>query len=197
MSKTAEIKGTLLVVSAPSGAGKTTLCGRLLKRFPDIRYSVSYTTRQPRKGERNGQDYHFITREAFLEMRDRGALAEWALVHGNYYGTSADLLSEALARGEDILMDIDVQGAVQILERFPDAVTIFIMPPSLKALEERLAGRGTDSPETIARRLHNAAGEMALKDLYRHIIVNDEVEKAAGELIAVVEGYREGGIAKP
>ena len=108
-----------------------------------------------------------------------------------------DAMSEALARGDDILMDIDVQGAVQILERFPDAVTIFIMPPSLKALEKRLAGRGTDSPETIARRLHNAAGEMALKDLYRHIIVNDEVEKAAGELIAVVAAYRGDGSTEP
>ncbi|MCG6911744.1 MAG: guanylate kinase [Deltaproteobacteria bacterium] len=183
-------KGTLLVVSAPSGAGKTTLCGRLLDRFPDICYSVSYTTRDPRAGEKDGEDYHFISREDFLKKLDRAYWAEWALVHDNYYGTSAAFLSDALAGGRDVLLDIDVQGTLQILERFPEAVTIFVMPPSLEVLGQRLEGRATDSPETIRKRLRNAVREMAQKNIYRHIVVNDELEKAAGELIAIVESYR-------
>jgi len=187
---TGRSNGTLFVISAPSGAGKTTLCGRLLSRFPDIRYSISYTTREPRDGERNGEDYHFITKEDFLEKRDQGYWAEWALVHDNYYGTSASLLSSTLTDGRHILMDIDVQGTIQILERFPEAVTIFIMPPSLEALEQRLEGRGTDSGATIQKRLRNAAREMAQKELYRHLIVNDELEKAAKELIGIVGSYR-------
>lgn len=159
---------------------------------PDMLYSISYTTRSPRPGELDGQDYHFIAREDFLEKRALGYWAEWARVHDHYYGTAAAFLSESLAGGFDVLMDIDVQGARQILERFPDAVTIFIVPPSLDALKRRLVSRGTDSQAVIAKRLGNAVREMAKKDFYRHVIVNDDLETATNELVDIVERYRKG-----
>ncbi|MEN8243870.1 MAG: guanylate kinase [Thermodesulfobacteriota bacterium] len=193
METTTRSKGRLFIISAPSGAGKTTLCRRLLEYYPDIVYSISYTTRRPRPGEKDGKDYHFISREDFLEKRALDYWAEWARVHDHYYGTSAVFLSDSLARGRDVLMDIDVQGAMQILTRFPEAVTIFIMPPSLDALRQRLTQRGTDSHGTIQKRLRNAAEEMEKRELYRHIIVNDQLERAAEELLAVVKHCREGG----
>lgn len=183
-------KGVIFIVSAPSGAGKTTLCRALLTHFNDLRYSISYTTRAARAGERDGIDYHFVTREVFEAGIAAGRWAEWARVHGNYYGTSAPFLDRCLAAGEDVLLDIDVQGAAQILERYPSAVTIFIMPPSLEVLRQRLEGRGTDSPEVIARRIANAAKEITGKRLYRHVILNDQLPAATAELIAVVGGYR-------
>jgi guanylate kinase len=182
--------GTLFVVSAPSGAGKTTLCKMLLERYPDLRYSVSFTTRSPREGETAGVDYHFISAEEFLRRIADDYWAEWALVHGNYYGTSAEYIGRSLSGGGDVLMDIDVQGAMQILKRFPDAVTIFICPPSLKILEQRLRSRGKDSSATIEKRMQNAVHEMAQKDRYRHVVVNNELAKAAEELIAIVGRYR-------
>lgn len=187
-----EIKGTLFVISAPSGAGKTTLCRRILNHFPDILYSISYTTRDLRAGETDGKDYHFISRQTFKKKRDLDYWAEWARVHGHYYGTSAAFLSGSLAKGRDILMDIDVQGAIQILDRFPEAVTIFIMPPSMGALEQRLDSRGTDSRATIKKRMRNAVREMEQKNRYRHVIVNDDLEKTADALIAIVKRCREG-----
>lgn len=190
MERTTKPKGRLFIISAPSGAGKTTLCTRLLEYYPDILYSISYTTRSPRPGETDEEDYHFITREAFLEKQALGYWAEWARVHDHYYGTSAVFLSDSLAKGCNVLMDIDVQGAVQILERFPEAITIFIMPPSMKVLQQRLTRRGTDSRAIIEKRLQNAVREMEQKDLYRHVIVNDNLEVATEELINVVKGYR-------
>lgn len=184
--------GNLFVISAPSGAGKTTLCTRLLEYYPDIFYSISYTTRSPRPGETDGEDYHFITKEVFLEKQDRNYWAEWARVHDHYYGTSAGFLSSSLEKGHDVLMDIDVQGAVQILDRFPEAVTIFIMPPSMDVLQQRLNRRGTDSQAIIEKRLENAVREMEQKDLYRHVIVNDDLETATNELIGIVKNYRKG-----
>jgi len=184
------VQGKLFIISAPSGAGKTTLCTRLLECCPDIVYSISYTTRRPRPGETDGKDYHFITKETFLEKQAHGYWAEWARVHDHYYGTSAEFLSDSMARGQDVLMDIDVQGAVQIKGRFPEAITIFIMPPSMDALKQRLAGRGTDDPAVIEKRLQNAIREMAQKDFYQHVIVNDELEIATNDLINVVESYR-------
>jgi guanylate kinase len=184
-------KGKLFIISAPSGAGKTTLCTRLLECCPDIFYSISYTTRSPRPGETDGKDYHFITSEAFLEKQAHDYWAEWARVHDHYYGTSAELLSDSMAQGQDILMDIDVQGAMQIKERFPEAITIFIMPPSMDVLKRRLCGRATDSRTIIEKRLQNAVREMEQKDFYQHVIVNDELEKAANELIEIVSRYRE------
>ena len=182
--------GLLFILSAPSGAGKSTLCRAVLKRFPDIMYSISYTTRPPREGERDGIDYYFIADDEFEKGIARNRWAEWAQVHNNYYGTSADLLNRALAGGQDILLDIDVQGMRQIVKRYPAGVTIFIMPPSLEILRLRLEKRGTDSPETIALRLKNAQKEMALKDLYRHVVTNDLLTDAVAELLGIFEKSR-------
>jgi len=183
-------KGRLFVVSAPSGAGKTTLCRALRDVYSDIQYSVSHTTRKPRQGEKDGIDYHFTDKNNFLHMRDRGCWAEWADVHGHYYGTSAKNLEQALSDGHDILLDIDVQGTMQILERYPDTVTIFIMVPSLEILKQRLSKRGTEDPQTIEKRLRNAEKEIAGKSIYRHVIVNDDLSTATDEFIRVVGKYR-------
>ncbi len=182
--------GRIFILSGPSGAGKTTLRRRLLEAFDDLRYSVSYTTRAARPGEENGRDYVFVPSAEFEMGIGQGRWAEWAQVHGNYYGTSAEVLREGLAAGRDLLLDIDVQGARQICAHYPECVTIFIMPPSLAVLRERLESRGTDRPEVILRRLENAVAEMAQKDCYRHILVNDDLQTAARELIAFVGAYR-------
>jgi guanylate kinase len=184
--------GQRFILSAPSGAGKTTLCRALRRRFPDIRYSVSYTTRSPREGERDGIDYHFITREEFETRLARGQWAEWAQVHDNYYGTDAGFLENSVLDGQDVLLDIDVQGARQILKRFPDSVTVFIMPPSMAELKRRLMERGTEAREAMDRRLRNAISEMDSKDFYRHVIVNDQLEETTSALIALVGAYSEG-----
>ena len=182
--------GFLFIISAPSGAGKSTLCRAVLNRFSDLVYSVSTTTRSPRNGEQNGLDYHFIAKDEFEKGIACSRWAEWAEVHGHYYGTSADFLDGELSVGRDILLDIDIQGTRQILQRYPDGVTIFIMPPSLETLKFRLQSRGTDSPEVIAVRLKNAREEMVQKNLYRHIITNDRLTDAVAELIAIFEKYR-------
>lgn len=178
----------LFVVSAPSGAGKTTLCEAARQRLPHLIYSVSSTTRAPREGEREGQDYFFVTPAQFREGIDTGQWAEWAKVHDHYYGTSARFLEAHLRAGRDVLMDIDVQGAEQILRRYPQAVTIFIMAPSMAALRRRLVDRGLDSPETIAKRLKNAEGEMARKGMYRHVVVNDHLEAAIDRFVSILKG---------
>jgi len=183
-------RGILFIISAPSGAGKSTLCRAVLDRFTDLVYSVSYTTRSPRSGEQKGVDYHFIVKDEFEKGIASGRWAEWAEVHDHYYGTSADFLDGELSVGRDILLDIDIQGTRQILQRYPDGVTIFIMPPSLETLKSRLQSRDTDSPEVIAVRLKNAREEMAQKDFYRHIITNDRLADAVAELIAIFEKYR-------
>ena len=182
--------GVLFIISAPSGAGKSTLCRAVLDHFSDLVYSVSYTTRPPRGGEQNGVDYYFISQDEFKKGIVRDRWAEWAEVHGHYYGTSADFLNKALSTGQDILLDIDIQGAGRILQRYPDGVTIFIMPPSLETLKSRLQSRGTESPEVIAVRLKNAREEMAQRDFYRHIITNERLSDAVAELIAIFEKYR-------
>jgi len=186
-------KAFIFIISAPSGAGKTTLCKAALAAFADMRYSVSFTTRPPRPGEENGRDYVFVTLPEFEAGIRGGRWAEWARVHGNYYGTSTDVLAQSLAFGCDILLDIDVQGARQICTRFPESVTIFIMPPSLEVLRQRLVSRGTDRPEAIAMRIENAEREMAQRDVYRHIVVNDHLETAITELIHIIKSYRSGG----
>lgn len=181
--------GRLFILSAPSGAGKSTLCRRLRDQFPELRYSVSHTTRRPRKGEKDGVDYHFTSRPIFEEGIRQNRCAEWADVYGNYYGTSAVFIDRCLESGWDVLLDIDVQGTRQILARYPESVTIFILPPSLEVLEKRLTARGTDSPEVMARRLRSARAEMVQKDIYRHVIVNDDLDTAVGELIGIFQGY--------
>lgn len=183
-------RGRLFIISAPSGTGKTTLCSAVLNRFPDMLYSVSYTTRKPRNGEQNGIEYHFIKKRDFKDKIEDGQWAEWAEVHGNYYGTSAEFLDKGLDSGRDIILDIDVQGTIRLLEQYPEAVTIFVMPPSIEELKRRLELRNTDSSEVIARRLENAILEMAKKDLYLHVIINDQLHKAIEQLIAVLENYR-------
>jgi guanylate kinase len=162
----------------------------MLKRFPDMRYSVSYTTRSPRGDEKNGIDYHFISKDEFETGIGTGLWAEWAEVHGNYYGTSARFINRELAAGKDILLDIDVQGTLQVLEHYKNAVTFFIMPPSLDTLRQRLESRGTDSPQTIDSRLIKAKEEIAQKQRYHHIIVNDDLAAAVSELVSLIENYR-------
>ncbi len=184
--------GRLFIISAPSGAGKTTLCRAVRRRFPDLRYSVSYTTRPARGEEKDGVDYHFISPAAFRAGIDAHKWAEWAAVHGNYYGTAAGFIDRALGEGRDVLLDIDVQGMEQILKRYPDSVTIFIMPPSLEVLGQRLQARGTDSAAAISRRLQNAAAEIEKKGRYRHIVVNDRLEEAVAEVSAIVAAGRSG-----
>ena len=183
-------KGCLFVVSAPSGAGKTTLCRALRDVYSDIQYSVSHTTRKPRRGEKDGIDYHFTDKTNFLNMRDRGFWAEWAEVHGHYYGTSIKNMEKALSAGYDLLLDIDVQGTMQILESYPDAVTIFIMAPSLEILKQRLSKRGTEDSRTIEKRMRNAEKEIAGKSIYRHVIVNDDLSTAIDKFIRIVGKYR-------
>lgn len=182
--------GQLFVLSGPSGAGKTTLRQAVLARLPNLGYSVSFTTRPPRAGERDGCDYVFISADEFEAGIRTDRWAEWARVHGHWYGTSAQALAQARAAGRDMLLDIDVQGAQQICRRFPESVTIFIMPPSLEVLERRLRARGTDRPETIAVRLQNARHEMDQRHWYRHIIFNDDLDTAVQELVAVLNSYR-------
>ena len=182
--------GRLFIVSAPSGAGKTTLCDAVRQHICDLAYSISYTTRSPRPGEADGKDYFFISRDAFEEGIANGCWAEWARVHGHLYGTSAEWIDQTLARGQDILMDIDVQGTRQLLRRFPQAVTIFISPPSLETLEQRLRQRGGDDEATIAIRMRNARLEMDQQETYRHVLVNDDLDRAKQAFISIIESYR-------
>ncbi len=191
--KPASDPGRLIIVSAPSGGGKTTLCRALRQRMPDLGYSVSFTTRPARPGEQDGVDYHFIDLDDFEKGIAEKRWAEWAVVHGNLYGTSADFLRQALVAGQDVLLDIDVQGTRQLLAHFPDSLTIFIEPPSMKVLAQRLAGRGTDDPQTVARRLRDAEQEMAQRELYRHRIINGRIEATIETLVALVEKERATG----
>ena len=183
-------RGVLVVVSAPSGAGKTTLCHQVRSFVPRIFYSVSYTTRSPRPGETNGVDFHFATEEAFAAMRDRDEFAEWAAVHGHHYGTPARPLEDALARGEDVLLDIDTQGARALRKRYPEAVTVFIMAPSLAELEARLRERKSDAPLEITRRLARAREEMASWREYDYLIINRDVKEAVERLATIIQGER-------
>ena len=181
--------GHLFIVSAPSGAGKTTLCHAVRQQYSEMAYSVSYTTRQPRDGEQHGRDYYYISEQEFKLGIEQGRWAEWAKVHGNFYGSSAQWIDRTLKSGRHILMDIDMQGARQMLQCFPQAITIFIMPPSMEILEQRLRARGTDHPDMISLRLENAAQEIAQKDICRHIVVNDDLESVKQQLVALIKGY--------
>ncbi len=182
--------GTLLIVSAPSGAGKTTLVRELLKRDAQVNLSISHTTRAPRAGEVHGRDYHFITIDEFLSMRGRGEFLESAEVHGNFYGTSRLWLEQQLSAGHDVLLEIDWQGAQQVRHIFKDAIGIFILPPSMDELEARLRGRGTDNEETITRRQLAALTEMRHIDEFDYVIINNDLPLAINDLQAVVHASR-------
>jgi guanylate kinase len=182
--------GTLFIVSAPSGAGKTTLVNGLLAADALVHRSVSYTTRPPRPGEVDGHDYHFIDLATFSDMRNRGEFVEWAHVHGNYYGTSRAWLEAQMTSGTDILLEIDWQGAEQVRREFIEAVGIFILPPSMEELQRRLQGRATDAPEVIARRLAVARDEMRHVAEFDFAIINRDLAVAQGELIAAVQASR-------
>ncbi|MBP9799895.1 MAG: guanylate kinase [Sterolibacterium sp.] len=184
------MSGTLFIISAPSGAGKTTLVRELLNRDPRIHLSVSHTTRQPRPGEVTGRDYHFVGIDEFLAMRDRHEFLESAEVHGNFYGTSRLWLEQQLSAGHDVLLEIDWQGAQQVRRVFHDAIGIFLLPPSLAELEARLRGRGTDSDETIARRQLAALTEMRHVDEYEYVIINKDLQPAIEDLQAAVHASR-------
>ena len=180
----------LIVVSAPSGAGKTTLCRDIRKTVANLAYSVSYTTRNPRPGEIEGQAYHFVSELTFQQMVDRGEFAEWARVHGHLYGTAARTLETVLDRGEDILLDIDTQGARQLRARYPQGLYIFVVAPSMRELEARLKERKSDAPREIARRLARAVDEIAAWREYDYVIVNRHLDEALRQLACIIEAER-------
>ncbi len=190
MTEAKQYSGRLFLVTAPSGAGKSSLVNALLKMEPDIKLSISHTTRAPRPGEENGREYHFVTVEEFEAMKDRGEFLESALVHGNYYGTSRVWIEEQMSVGNDVLLEIDWQGARQVRERFADTVGIFILPPSIEALEWRLHHRGTDSEQTITRRLLGAGAEMAHAPEFEYVIINEDFDVALSQIRAVVIASR-------
>lgn len=184
----------LLIVSSPSGAGKTTLCTLLRNEFPDLRFSVSHTTRKPRPKEVEGREYHFVDTAAFQEMIRAGAFAEWAHVHGHLYGTSLKEIEIARATARGVLFDIDYQGARQIKATLPEAIGVFILPPSLAELERRLRGRGTEDEATTLKRLENAKGEIEHYGFFNYVVVNDDKERAYQRLraVAIAERCRRG-----
>lgn len=184
-------RGFPVVLSAASGTGKTTLAHMLLDGDRALKLSVSYTTRQPRRGEKDGGDYHFVNEESFRSMIDRGAFLEWAEVHGNLYGSSAEWTERMLEQGHDVVFDIDVQGGRQVKERFPEACLIFLVPPSMEVLEARLRQRGTDEEEVIARRLSAAREEIrAGLESYDYVITNDRLDRALFDLTAILRVER-------
>lgn len=187
---TATQSGILFVVSSPSGGGKGTLIQRVLNRLQNLSYSVSYTTRKPRNGEVNGREYFFVTAEQFSEMVERNDFLEWATVHSNLYGTSRTQVVRDVSQGRDIVLELDVQGAASIRNLIHQSVSVFILPPSLELLRERLIARGTDSAEELAVRLRNAPEELKAYRTFDYVIINDDVEQAAAKLMAIIEAER-------
>lgn len=184
-------KGILFVMTAPSGAGKTTLLGGLLEEVPGLVYSVSVTTRPPRRGEADGRSYHFTTRAEFETMLAAGEFLEHAVVYDHYYGTRRSVIEKALAAGKDIILDIDVRGALQVMEKGYPGVFVYIMPPSMRELERRLRGRATDAEDVIRKRLSLAREEMGYAGRYDYIVVNDRLAVARGELKSIIVAERQ------
>lgn len=183
-------KPLVLIISAPSGSGKSTLVKRLIDENPNIDFSTSVTTRPPRAGEVDGESYDFVDRETFLRMRDNDELLEWAEVFGHYYGTCRKILDESCSRGHDLILDIDVQGARQLVEKLSEAITVFILPPSKQVLELRLRKRSSDPEEVIERRLRDAGKEVAGAGDYNYVLVNDKLEETFEELSSILVAER-------
>ena len=183
-------KGALVIVSGPSGVGKGSVAAAVLRRDPLTRFSVSATTRSPRPGEEEGKNYYFLSKEEFLLRRAQREFLEWAEVFGNFYGTLNSEVDRLLGAGYNVILDIDTQGAANVRKLRPEAVSVFIMPPSLEELKRRIVCRGTETPDVLELRLSRAESEMALAPNYDHIIVNDEIETAAGELIDIIAARR-------
>ena len=183
--------GNLFIVSAPSGTGKTTILKRIVSEMENIMFSVSHTTRPPRPGEKDGVDYYFVEKDAFQKMQEQDLFHEWAEVHGNLYGTSRNAVQKIIDQGKDIILDIDVQGGLQAMDKVGDkGIFIFILPPCLQELEKRLVNRGTESESVIATRLKNAQGEIKFMDQYDYVIVNDNVSKAVEVLKSIIIAER-------
>jgi guanylate kinase len=187
------MSGKLFVITAPSGAGKTSLIEALMRDDPSLKISVSYTTRPPRPGEKNGIDYHFVDEATFRSMKSRGEFLESAEVHGNHYGTAKQVILDAVKRGDDLILEIDWQGAQQVRRLYPDCVGIFILPPSIEELERRMRARGQDSEPVIRRRLENAREELAHAGEFEYAIINKDFETARRELARLIQAER----AKP
>ena len=187
-------KGMLLVISGPSGTGKGTLIERLMKEDPTLVFSVSATTRAPRPGEIDGVHYHFVTNERYDELVAENAFVEYANIHGNRYGTLRSEVYERLERGENVVLDIDVQGALNVIASEKEKVSIFILPPSMQELRSRLTGRGTETEEAVERRLHNAVWEISQKDKYQYKVINDDLESCLRTLQAIIEAEKHSSI---
>lgn len=185
------MRGRLFVLSGPAGAGKGTILAEAFRQIDKLVYSVSCTTRAPRPGETDGRDYYFISEDEFRKMVDERQFLEWAQVHGKCYGTRREAVEKSLEKGLDVILEIDVQGAMQIKEKMPEAVMIFIEPPSFEALVCRLRSRGTETPQQLETRIRNAERELAEADKYEHRIINDKVEDAVRDFVEIIKKYRE------
>ena len=183
-------RGLLIVVSGASGTGKGTVCKKILADLPDVAYSISATTRAPRPGEVDGREYYFISRDEFKAWIDDGKFLEFAEVYGNFYGTPLNKIEERLKRGEDILLEIDVQGALNVKRKMPEGIYIFLLPPSLEELKRRIEGRGTETPESLNRRLANAAAEIKIGLEYDYVVVNDSVDNAVAQIKSILAAER-------
>jgi len=183
-------KGDIFVISAPSGTGKTTLVRLLLSRFPTLSFSISYTTRLPRPGEVNGQHYFFVNEKEFKKSIAKGEMLEWAKVYGHYYGTPLTFVQEKIAAGKDIVLDIDIQGAQAVKKKMPEAILIFLIPPSWNELQRRITSRSSDSPEEIKKRLEAAKKEILAAREFDYIVINDVLENALKELVSIIQATK-------